>query len=189
MDESLPQNSQSKKSTLSSFIEFSTEEIIFLTFLVFIVLSTFNYFNILPLSKMFPRVFGILPHQTSKSEIKVIIPTFPATNYSREKDTLLPLSPSHPLVQLANLDYGLRGTLKEIKKQDKSYLLVLTEPLSKNFPPLLINADTPIIHRTAKKVEELTVDDLKRGSEIFVSVLFDLKKNTSTVTGVDVLKL
>ena len=48
-------------------------EILFVILVLVLVFGTLNYFNILPISKLWPNQFGFLPHKQSKQESNVAI--------------------------------------------------------------------------------------------------------------------
>lgn len=64
----MPENSQAQENKTA--IEFFGIETGILLVLAIIILGLLNYFNVFSLSKMYPSIFGFLPHQQFKENIK-----------------------------------------------------------------------------------------------------------------------
>lgn len=165
-----------KKEENASFFEVARGELIFgsVLLLIFLVL---NYFNIIPVSKNLPRLFGFLPHidlSANKSNDMSVLPT-PA---KAPNPTAVPYLSCPVIQQLCATGVNRVETVSG----KKEYSLIFDD-VSKNF--FIYAALSGVV--SIENLKSFSIKDMERGLEVRYVLTDDLTftpdvKNGSKVT-------
>ena len=151
----------------------STDNILVITLtfgIVGVILLTLilNYFNILPFSRSYPKVFGWLPHQKSTVQTPKI-ETKPIQDNNSFTPSLNPTSQKGKLVKNATVVYTLEGKITKITPNGSNYNLEITS-LDGSQVYNAINIGGPDILRGSKSGGEIKWSALKPGDDVLINV-------------------
>ncbi len=129
-----------------------------------------NYFNIIPLSKIYPNFFAFLPNvaqQTSPSKYPAI-------------DT------NNSLIKAAYISYTFDAKIIDIVEIKKETERLITDAKIEGLPSIYITPVTQIFFFTPQKREKANMKSLQKNQQLTITVSFSFKNRRWRTSYVDI---
>lgn len=163
-------------------------EILIIVFLLIFATFTLNYFNILPLSSLFPNYLGFLPQREvpigvvqAPSQLTKPATESQQTSTQASSNTIIgpTISLKNEPLKAASINYFLWGKLREIRTLPEGIELV-TDITGDGIPSFVVTNNTIIVFNTDGQQTPATTSDFAPNQEVGLAMNYNLNKKTWT---------
>lgn len=102
-------------------------------------------------------------------------------------ESALPISPKESFIKAIDVNYRVRTTITEIKKE-KGKVKLFTDLKSKELPPAIIDNSTKLFTFMSGKREPAIITDFEVGRKVDIALQYNMAKKTWKTTGVSLLR-